>query len=95
MSELISVALGGRPASCSSPKTEATLSMDEQARFRSAHDMAMRDPALAATRQRYEQARNEYRNKLREALLKADPSVQPILEKVRRKREQDQRHQDR
>ena len=71
------------------------LSMEEQARFRSAHDMALRDPALAATRQRYEQARNEYRNKLREALLKADPSVQPILEKVRRKRQQDQRHQDR
>src|SRR5438477_6854913 len=71
------------------------LSMEEQARFRSAHDMAMRDPALAATRQRYEQARNEYRNKLREALLKADPSVQPILEKVRRHRHKDQRRQDR
>jgi hypothetical protein len=71
------------------------LSMEEQARFRSARDMAMRDPALAATRQRYEQARNEYRNKLREALLKADPSVQPILEKVRRQRHQDQRKQDR
>src|SRR5438046_95118 len=28
------------------------LSTDEQARFRSAHDMAMRAPALAATRQR-------------------------------------------
>ena len=66
------------------------LSMEEQARFRSAHDMALRDPSVAATRQRYEQARNEYRNKLREALLKADPSVQPILEKVRR-----QRHKDR
>jgi hypothetical protein len=71
------------------------LSMEEQARFRSAHDMAMRDPALAATRQRYEQARNEFRSKLREALLKADPSVQPILEKVRRQRHKDQRRQDR
>jgi len=57
--------------------------------------MAMRDPALAATRQRYEQARNEFRSKLREALLKADPSVQPILEKVRRPRHKDQRRQDR
>jgi len=68
----------------------ARLSMQEQARLRSAHDMAMRDPALAATRQRYEQARKEFRDKLRDALLKADPSVQPILDKVRR-----QRHQDR
>jgi hypothetical protein len=68
----------------------AGLSMEEQAKLRSAHDMAMRDPALAATRQRYEQARKEFRDKLRDALLKADPSVQPILEKARR-----QRHQDR
>jgi hypothetical protein len=64
----------------------AGLSMEEQAKLRSAHDTAMRDPALAASRQRYEQARNEFRDKLREGLLKADPSVQPILEKVRRHR---------
>jgi hypothetical protein len=32
---------------------------------------------------------------LRDALLKADPSVQPILEKVHRQRHQDQRRQDR
>jgi hypothetical protein len=63
------------------------LSMEEQAKLRSAHDTAMRDPALAATRQRYEQARKEFRDKLRDALLKADPSVQPILEKVRRQRQ--------
>ena len=67
----------------------AGLSIEEQAKLRSAHDMAMRDPALAATRQRYEQARKEFRDKLRDALLKADPSVQPILEKARRQRRQD------
>ena len=67
----------------------AGLSIEEQAKLRSAHDTAMRDPALAASRQRYEQARNEFRDKLREGLLKADPSVQPILEKVRRKRHRD------
>jgi hypothetical protein len=65
------------------------LSIEEQAKLRSAHDTAMLDPALAATRQRYEQARKEFRDKLRDALLKADPSVQPILEKVRRKPHQD------
>jgi hypothetical protein len=65
------------------------LSRDEQARLRTAHDTAMRDPALAATRQRYEQARKEFRDKLRDALLKADPSVQPIIEKVRRQRQKD------
>src|SRR5437868_4500729 len=66
------------------------LSLEEQARLRSAHDMAMRDPALLQSRARYEQARREFRDKLRDALLKADPSVQPILEKARR-----QRHHDR
>ncbi len=66
------------------------LSIDEQAKLRSAHDTAMRDPALVQSRARYEQARKEFRDKLRDALLKADPSVQPILEKARR-----QRHRDR
>src|SRR5437879_13773233 len=37
----------------------AGLSREEQTKLRSAHDTAMRDPALAATRQRYEQARKE------------------------------------
>jgi len=66
------------------------LSLEEQSKLRSAHDMAMRDPALMQSRARYEQARKEFRDKLRDALLKADPSVQPILEKARR-----QRHRDR
>jgi TPR repeat protein len=66
------------------------LSLEEQSKLRSAHDMAMRDPALMQSRARYEQARKEFRDRLRDALLKADPSVQPILEKARR-----QRHRDR
>lgn len=65
------------------------LSLDEQARLRSAHDMAMRDPALMLSRARYEQARKEFRDKLRDALLKADPSVQPILEKAQRQKHHD------
>src|SRR5438477_6996283 len=66
------------------------LSLEEQARLRSARDMAMRDPVLVQSRARYEQARKEFRDRLRDALLKADPSVQPILEKAKR-----QRHRDR
>jgi hypothetical protein len=74
------------------------LSLEEQARLRSAHDMAMRDPALLQSRARYEQARKEFRDKLRDALLKADPSVQPILEKARQQQhpqQQQQRRRDR
>ena len=66
------------------------LSGDERARLQSAHLAALRDPALRESRERFHQAKKEYRNKLRDALLKADPSVQPIIEKVRR-----QRHEER
>ena len=66
------------------------LSLEEQAKLRSAHDTAMRDPVLVQSRARYEQARKEFRDRLRDALLRADPSVQPILEKAKR-----QRHRDR
>ena len=62
------------------------LSGEERARLQSAHLAALRDPALRESRERFHQAKKEYRDKLRDALLKADPSVQPILEKVRRQR---------
>ena len=64
---------------------EAEMAMEKSLDF-----MAMRDPALMQSRARYEQARKEFRDRLRDALLKADPSVQPILEKARR-----QQHRDR
>ncbi len=61
------------------------LSEDERVRLHSAHQNAMeRDPNLAASRARYLNARKEFREKLRDALLKADPSVRPILDKMRR-----------
>ena len=63
----------------------AKLSTEERAKLRSAHQAAMQDPAVAESRQRFQQARQDFSDKLRSALLKADPSVQPILEKVRRK----------
>lgn len=61
------------------------LSEDERARLHSAHQNAMqRDPNLATSRARYLNARKEFREKLRDALLKADPSVRPILDKIHR-----------
>ena len=59
------------------------LSDAERTRLHTAHQSALRDPGLAASRARYMDARKEFREKLRNALLKADPSVQPILEKIR------------
>jgi len=63
-----------------------SLSGEERARLQSAHLAALRDPALRESRERFQQAKKEYRDKLRDALLKADPAVQPIIEKVRRQR---------
>ena len=62
------------------------LSGEERSRLQSAHLAALRDPALRQSRERFQQAKREYRDKLHDALLKADPAVQPILEKVRRQR---------
>ncbi|MFN2623729.1 MAG: hypothetical protein ABR611_12900 [Chthoniobacterales bacterium] len=61
----------------------ANLTEDERARLRAAHQKAMQDPALQAAREKLKQARREFRELLRPALLRADPSVQPILDKLR------------
>ena len=64
----------------------ANLSEDERARLRVAHQKAMMDPAVQAAREKLRQARREFREVMRPALLKADPSIQPILDKVRAER---------
>jgi Spy/CpxP family protein refolding chaperone len=61
----------------------ANLTEDERARLRAAHEKAMADPAVQAAREKLKQARREFREVLRPALLKADPSIQPILDKLR------------
>jgi Spy/CpxP family protein refolding chaperone len=64
----------------------ANLTEDERARLRAAHQKALQDPAVQAAREKLKQARREFREVLRPALLKADPSIQPILEKLRAER---------
>lgn len=64
----------------------ANLSEEERARLKAAHQKAMADPAVRAARDRLRQARRDFREVLRPALLKADPSLQPILEKMRPER---------
>src|SRR2546421_10384730 len=61
----------------------ASLSEEEQAKLKAAHQKAMTDPAVWAARDRLRKARREFREVLRPALLKADPSLQPILDKMR------------
>ena len=64
----------------------ASLNEEERSKLRAAHQKAMADPAVRAARDRLRQARREFRELLRPALLKADPSLQPILEKMRTER---------
>jgi hypothetical protein len=64
----------------------ASLSEEERAKLKAAHQAAMADPAVRAARDKLRQARREFREVLRPALLKADPSVQPILERMRAER---------
>ena len=64
----------------------ANLTADERARLRAAHEKALADPAVLAAREKLRQARREFREVLRPALLKADPSIQTVLEKLRPER---------
>ena len=64
----------------------ANLSEEERLKLKAAHQKAMADPAVWAARDRLRKARREFREVLRPALLKADPSIQPILEKMRAER---------
>jgi hypothetical protein len=64
----------------------ANLSEDERARLRAAYQKALQDPAVQAAREKLKQARREFRETMRPVLLKADPSIEPILEKLRAER---------
>jgi len=64
----------------------ASLNEEERSKLKAAHQKAMADPAVWAARDRLRKARREFREIMRPALLKADPSLQPILEKMRAER---------
>lgn len=64
----------------------ASLNEEDRSKLKAAYQKAMADPAVQAARDRLRQARREFQAVMRPALLKADPSVQPILEKMRTER---------
>src|SRR6266403_78447 len=61
----------------------ASLTEEERAKLKAAQQKVLSAPAVWAARDRLRNARREFREVLRPALLKADPSLQPILEKMR------------
>jgi hypothetical protein len=64
----------------------ASLTQEEQAKLKAAHEKALADPVVRAAHEKFKQARREFREVMRPALLKADPSLEPILEKLRAER---------
>jgi hypothetical protein len=60
----------------------AELSPDERAKLRAAHHAAMADPAVQAAKDRQRAAAREFRELKRSRMLQADPTIQPILEKM-------------
>jgi Spy/CpxP family protein refolding chaperone len=60
----------------------ANLTPEERTKLRAARQQAMADPAVQAAKDRARQARREFRDLQRAAMLRVDPSVQPILDKM-------------
>jgi membrane-bound lytic murein transglycosylase B len=65
----------------------ANLSEEDRAKLRAAHQKAMADPAVRAAQEKLKQARREFRELMRPAMLKADPSIQAIFDKLRAERQ--------
>jgi hypothetical protein len=60
----------------------ANLSPEERAKFKKARLQAMQDPGVQAARDKMMQAGKEFRDVMEAAMLKADPSIKPVLDKM-------------
>ncbi|MBV9618808.1 MAG: periplasmic heavy metal sensor [Verrucomicrobia bacterium] len=63
-------------------KRLANLSPEERQKLQAAHQKAMQDPAVQAAHDKMREAHKEFRDAMKAAMLKADPSIQPILSKI-------------
>ena len=60
----------------------ANLSADEREKLKAARQKAMQDPAVRAAEEKAREAEREFHAALNASMLKADPSIQPILNKM-------------
>lgn len=58
------------------------LSIEEQLKLRAAERNAAEDPVVKAALEKRNRAIQEFRAALRASMIKADPTVEPILDKV-------------
>jgi membrane glycosyltransferase len=62
----------------------ANLSPEEREKLKAARQKAMQDPSVQAAEEKMKEARTEFVTAMRAAMLKADPSIQPVLNKIPR-----------
>ena len=62
----------------------ANLTPEEREKLKAAREKAMQDPSVQAAHEKMKQARQEFIASMRAAMLKADPSIQPVLNKIPR-----------
>jgi Heavy-metal resistance len=60
----------------------ANLSPEEREKLKAARQKAMQDPSVQAAHEKMREARTEFVTAMRAAMLKADPSIQPVLNKI-------------
>ena len=73
-------------------KAISKLTPEERQKLKAAHQAALQDPAVKtaeAGRDTDKAGKKAYREAVRAAMLKADPSVKPILDKMREEREEE------
>jgi len=58
------------------------LPLDDQLRLRAVQQKALDEPAVKEAAEKREQAVQEFRAQLREAMIKIDPGIQPILDQI-------------
>ena len=73
---------GNQPRRGRYGKMLANLTPEERAKLRTAHHVAMADPAVQAAKDRQIQAAREFRELKRSRMLQADPTLQPVLDKM-------------
>lgn len=64
------------------------LTHEEKMRLKAAHDAAKKDPSVIAAESARTTNPKAYRDTVRAAMLKADPSIEPLLEKMKSARKE-------
>jgi len=68
-----------------------SLSQEEKDKLKAASEKAIEDPKVKEAREKMEAASKEFRDAMKAAQIAADPSIEPILNKLQEAREKAQK----